>query len=630
RERRGYTGDGQISAQAAIYNFNTQSFYTKWINDIADAQNSKTGYVPNTAPYQSGGGGTPWGSAYIILPWYMYLYYGDVAILEQHFNGMKKYIKYLAGQTDSEGLIIENNLGEWVPPTPTEIPPSFVSSAYYFSNLTLMSKMAEVLGEELDAASFEKTAEETKLAFNKRYYNAENYSYSIGRQGANVFPLAFGLVPNQLINNVFKTLVNHIEVNTKGHFDTGMMGTPYLLEVLTKYGRPDLAYTVMNHRDFPSFGYNIERGATTLWETWSGKDSHSHPMFGSVCAWYFQGLAGINPDPKNPGFKHINIKPNPIDELDFSNASYSSVHGDITSNWEYNNGVFNLDVEIPPNTTASVFVPGNNVNNVIADDSNVIFIGVENDFLHYEIQSGKYTFILQNLGDFVQNPILSIPVIDPPDSTLFSPDSVLVNIRQYSKNAEIRFTLDGSEPNENSELFTEPFVIRKSTVVKAGTFKAGLKPGFIKSNRIVFIDSLANGINYNYFIGAWNQLPDFEKLEPEKWGTIYNFDLNEFENLDDKFGIVFTCDLEIMNEDIYTFFLSSNDGSKLFIDNKLVVDSDSLHGFFEKIGTIKLDSGKHKLRLEYFQAGGGKGLELKYESANTEKQKIPANVLFMK
>lgn len=630
RERRGYTGDGQISAQAAIYSFNTQSFYTKWINDIADAQNKKTGYIPNTVPYQGGGGGTPWGSAYIIIPWYMYLYYGDIAIIEQHYDGMKQYIKYLAAQTDNEGLIVENELGEWVPPTSTKIPPSFVSSAYYYYDLTLMAEMAKVLAKETDVALFLKTMEGTKQAFNKRYYNPEKFSYSIGWQGSNVFPLAFGMVQKTQIKDVFNTLANHVEVNTKGHFDTGMMGTPYLLEVLTKYGRPDLAYSVMNRRDFPSFGYNIERGATSLWETWSGKDSHSHPMFGSVCAWFFQGVVGINPDPENPGFKHTIIKPNVVDELDFANATYTSVYGDITSNWEYKNGVLKLLVEIPANSTASVFIPGNNIDDVSSNTSAVKFIGVEDEFLHYEISSGKYTFISKNLKELIQTPMLSIPVIDPPDSTLFSPDSVLVNIRQYSKNAEIRFTLDGSEPNESSKLFTHAFVLRNSTVVKARTYRKGLKPGFTKLNRIVFIDSLANGINYNYFIGDWNKLPDFEKLNPVKSGTVYNFDLNEFENLDDKFGIVFMGEIEIIHEDNYTFFLSSNDGSKLFIDNKLVVDADGLHGFEVEPGSIKLNSGKHKIRLEYFQAGGGKGMELQYESSNIEKQKVPANVLFMR
>ena len=203
RERRGYTGDGQIAAQAAIYSLDMKSFYTKWLYDIADAQNSKTGFVPNTAPYQSGGGGTPWGSAYIIIPWYMYLYYGDTTVLEEHYEGMKHYIDYLKTQTDSEGLIVEKNLGEWVPPVPTVIPPSFVSSAYYYYDLTLMQNIATILKKDLDANSFLKTKEKVKKSFNKRYYKAKESSYSIGWQGANVFPLAFDLVPEQHKEKVF-------------------------------------------------------------------------------------------------------------------------------------------------------------------------------------------------------------------------------------------------------------------------------------------------------------------------------------------------------------------------------------------------------------------------------------------
>lgn len=445
RERRGYTGDGQIAAQAAIFNFDMRRFYTKWLNDIADSQNRETGLVTNTVPFHNGSGGTAWGSAYILIPWYMYLYYGDVVILEKHYGGMKKYIEYLFSLVDDDGLIIENDLGDWVPPTPIEIPASFVSSTFYYYDLTLMSKIANVLGKNPDSDSFIAKAEELKQAFNKRYYDPVKFSYSIGYQGANVFPLAFGLVPEELVNKVFSTLTHNIEVTTRGHFDTGMMGTPYLLEVLTKYGRPDLAYTVMNQRDYPSFGYNIERGATTLWETWTGKDSHSHPMFGSVCAWFHKGLAGINPDPENPGFRHTIIKPNVVDELGFVNATHTSMYGEITSNWKYDNGRFNLKVRIPPNTTASVFIPGKSVNDVVVDKSNVDFIGVEGNFLHYEVSSGEYNFVSKNIEELVPTPMLSIPVINSPDSTLFYPDSVLVNIRQYSKNAEIRLMLDGRE-----------------------------------------------------------------------------------------------------------------------------------------------------------------------------------------
>ena len=625
RERRGYTGDGQIAAQAAIYNFDMQSFYTKWLNDIADAQDKKTGYVPNTVPYHSGGGGTPWGSAYIIMPWYMYLYYGDSAVVQKHYEGMKHYLDFLSTQTDDQGLIVEKELGEWVPPEKTEIPPSLVSSAYYYYDLLLMSKIAIILGKKADAALYLSTSKQLKEAFNEKYYHPETATYSIGRQGANVFPLAFGLVPGQLIDQVFESLVRNVEVNKKGHFDTGMMGTPYLLEVLTKFGRPDLAYTVMNRRDFPSFGYNIERGATTLWESWTGNDSHSHPMFGSVCAWFFQGLGGINPDPDNPGFKHIIIKPTVINELGFVNTIYPSGHGTIISNWELNEGGLKLHVSVPPNTSASIFIPGNNVESLTAE---VTLVDNKDGVAHFEIGSGDYTFLSKDIDHLLRSPMLSIPVIDPSKQTSFSPDSIEVNIRQYSKDAQIRYTLDGGEPSEASKKFHQPFQIHKSTHIKAKVFRDGSEPGFTSRSTIVFIDSIKNGISYEYFLGAWDRLPDYEDLVPEKTGKVYDFDLNEFDDLADQFGISFSGELEINFSGTYSFYLVSNDGSKLFINDKLVVDTDGLHAFSGTSGEIDLDSGKHRIRLDYFQAGGGKGLELEYEGPNTEKQRIPADVLF--
>jgi len=635
RERRGYTGDGQIAAQAAIYSFDMRSFYTKWINDIADAQNKKTGYVPNTTPYHSGGGGTAWGSAYIIIPWYMYLYYNDVRILEEHFDGMKKYIEYLDGRRDRDGLIYIDerdswDLGEWVPPTHTIISPSYVSSAYYYYDLELMSKISKVLKNNSDHKYFQNKSEKTKEAFNVRYFDKEKNSYSIGKQGANVFALAFGLVPEQVEKQVLNTLVKNVEIENTGHFDTGMMGTPYLLEVLTKYNRADLAYTVMNQRDFPSFGYNIEQGATTLWETWTGNESHSHPMFGSVAAWFFQGLGGINPDENNPGFKHIVIKPNVISDLDYSNALYKSAYGEIISSWKYENGDLKLMVVVPPNTTASVFIHGNNIENGSVDNSDANFIGVEANRFHYEVPSGKYEFTSNKISKLIKSPMLSIPVISPPDSILFSKDLISVNISDYSKNAEIRYTLDGSTPNESSTLFIEPFTFKleKTTSVKARVFKNGVKPSNISTSRIVFVDTEKNGLIYKYYLGDWSKLPNFSKLKPQRTGKVYNFDLNEFKDLDNKFGILFSGEIEIASDGTYKFYLSSNDGSKLFINNKLVVNSDGLHGFWGEFGEIYLSKGKHKIKVEYFQAGGGKGLELLYEGPNIEKQKVPADFLF--
>ena len=634
RERRGYTGDGQIAAQAAIYNLDMKNFYTKWIGDISDAQNKITGYVPNTTPFHGGGGGTAWGSAYIIIPWYMYLYYNDIKILEENYNGMKKYIEYLDGRRDKDGLIYIDevdpwDLGEWVPPTETIISPSYVSSAYYFYDLKLMSKISKVLKNNTDYNYYKIKSDNTKNAFNVRYYDNEKNNYSIGKQGANVFALAFGLVPEQLEEAVLNSLVNNVEIANFGHFDTGMMGTPYLLEVLTKYDRTDLAYTLMNQRDFPSYGYNIDRGATSLWETWTGNESHSHPMFGSVTAWFYQGLGGIYPDENNPGFKHIKIKPNIVQGLDFVSTAYNSIYGNIVSSWKYENETMKLLVEIPPNTTASVFIHGSSVATASVDNSNAKFIGVEENRLHYEVPSGNYQFISRNINELIKSPMLPAPVIIPTDSILFSKDLISIKINDYSDNAEIRYTLDGSTPNLKSTLYTKPFSFKfnESSTIKARVFKNGVKPSNISTSRITLIDTLLNGWNYKYYAGSWTKIPNYSKLKPQKIGRMYDFNLNDFSNLSNEFGILLSSELEIKDNGEYIFYLKSNDGSKLFINEKLIIDADGLHGFSGGSKNIKLSKGKHKIRLEYFQAGGGKGLELLYEGPNIEKQVIPADVL---
>ncbi len=628
RERRGYTGDGQISALAAIYSFDMASFYTKWLNDIKDAQNQITGYVPNTAPYQNGSGGAAWGSAYIIIPWYMYLYYGDKKIIDLHYTGMKKWIDFLKHQTDEDGIIIETMLGEWVPPEPTEIPPSFVSTAYYYHDLILMSKMAKILEKNEDKEYFKRIAHKTKEAFHKKYFNQNKKSYSIGRQGANVFALGFGLVPDDLKKDVFNNLVKNIEVNTRGHFDTGVMGTPLLLDVLTQYGRPDLAYTVMNQRDFPSFGYTIGRGATTLWETWGGSDSHSHPMFGSVCQWFFQALAGINPDPDFPGFKHIILKPHPIGSLKFTKATYPSMYGKIENSWQMKNGDFFFQTTIPTNTTASVYIPAEDRNSVDVKGKNVTFVEIKNHLAQYRIDAGSYSFFSKNISSQIKMPMLATPIITPADTVVFLPDAATVCISSDLEETEIRYTLDGTEPEKNSILYKKPFKIYESTIINARVFKKGCKPSSTKTNTITFIDPERNGLNYEYFEGSWEKLPDFDFLKPTKKGSIYDIGLEQIVPQSDKFSLVFSGRITIQTVGDYTFFLNSNDGSKLFIDNKLVVDNDGLHGSLEKSGLINLLPGSHSIKITYFQAGGGMHLQAYFTGPETEKQKIPPSMLF--
>jgi alpha-L-rhamnosidase len=363
RERLGYTGDGQVAAQAAIYALDMPRFYSKWTDDIADARNHVTGYVPHTAPFEGGGGGPPWGSAMVLMPWYLYLYYGDRTALERHYQAMQDWVRYLGTRTDAQGIVVKEEpggwfLGDWCPPKKIEIPPEFVCSCYYAHCADLVRHAAEVLGHPQDAAAMTALFAHTRQAVHTRYFDPAQRQYGNGRQGANFFPLAFGMVPREHEAAVFARAVEIVERDNHEHFDTGFVGTPLVLDVLTARGRADLAYRLMNQRDLPSFGHMLASGATTLWEDWDGRSSRMHPMFGGACRWFWQGLAGINPDPRRPGFAHVFIQPRPVEDLQWVRAEYRSLRGPISVNWTREGGRFHMDLTVPPNTEATVTLPG--------------------------------------------------------------------------------------------------------------------------------------------------------------------------------------------------------------------------------------------------------------------------------
>ncbi len=396
RERVGYTGDwGQVAAEAAMFNFDMARFYTKWLDDMSDAQNPESGFVPHSAPFEGGGGGPPWGSGYVVVAWLVYLYYGDRRILERHYPGMRRWVEYLKSRTDKEGIVIREepgswDLGEWATPGPLEIPPSFVNTCYYAYVAKLIAKMALVLGKRQDISYFMALARAAGRAVNRNFFDLRQMQYWQGRQGANVFPLSFGLAPRRHKDAIFERMVDIIVNQNQSHFDTGIFGTRFVLDLLTAGGRADLAYAMMNQETFPGFGWQIAQGATTLWENWNGHGSHNHAMFGSVCHWFYKSLAGINPDPKQPGFKHVIIRPCPVGGLAHAEATYRSIHGEIASSWRIESDGFNLNLRIPANCTATVLLPTDNAGNVKASHGRAM--GLLEGRLAYEIGSGRCEF----------------------------------------------------------------------------------------------------------------------------------------------------------------------------------------------------------------------------------------------
>jgi alpha-L-rhamnosidase len=398
RERLGYTGDGQANMESALYAFNMTQFYQKWLTDINDARNKKTGFVTHTAPFGGGGGGPAWGSAYVIMPWLYYSYYGDERVLTQHYPGMKQWIEYLTTRTDKNGLITKEEpdgwcLGDWCTPTQIEIPEPFVNTAYFYHVTDLMSKVAKALGKNEDYQAFIAIREKIKADFNKAYYSSSKSSYWEGRQGADAFALGFGLVSENNYKPVFNSLLDHLS-KINYHFDTGILGTPMLLKVLAKNGRHDIIYKIMNQKDFPSFGYLLDDKNSTLWESWNGDGSKSHPMFGSVIEWFYSGIGGIKVDPTNPGMKHFILSPQNISELTYCKSSYNTLFGNIRSEWKRDEtGKMYMLIEVPPNTSATFVLPQGK-QSIKSSNGQSYSVKNSNEGFVTEFKSGTYEFEL--------------------------------------------------------------------------------------------------------------------------------------------------------------------------------------------------------------------------------------------
>jgi alpha-L-rhamnosidase len=394
RERLGYTGDGQVAMESAVLSFNMLQFYRKWFDDIDDARNKKTGFVTHTAPFGGGGGGPAWGSAYVIMPWLYYTYYGDTEVLKDHYTGMKQWVTYLQTRTDDKGLITHEEpkgwcLGDWCTPTDIQVPEPLVNTAYYYHVTVTMAKVAALLGKNDDRVQFETLAQQIKANFNKAYYDPAKKTYWQGRQGADVFALAFGLVPQENHGDVFNALLAHLD-QLNYHFDTGILGTPLLLKVLSQNNRDDVAYKLMDQKSKPGFAYLLDDKNSMLWEEWNGGGSHAHPMFGSVVSWFYSALGGIKPG--DVGLQHFTIEPKPIADLTWCKTAYTSLYGKIRSEWKMkSNGNLEVLIEVPANTSASFVLPGDK-KVIKAAGGKSIPAKIVNGQNVVEIQSGVYRF----------------------------------------------------------------------------------------------------------------------------------------------------------------------------------------------------------------------------------------------
>ncbi|MDD2381510.1 MAG: family 78 glycoside hydrolase catalytic domain [Mariniphaga sp.] len=374
REKGAYTGDGQVVAEASIHDFHVPAYYTKWLNDMRDAQ-EENGRIPNTAPtlVGGGGGGIAWGSAYILIPWWMNHYFDDMRILEDHYPTMKKYIQYLKelgvrDEDPGEPYIIDffdgywSSLGEWCAPGQSDCPNhAVVNTFYYYYNSLLMSKIAGKLGHDDDSKYYRSLSDTVKQHFNRKFFNPETGLYGTADPYQTYLLLALmgDVVPEGYEEKVFQVLVEDIH-NRDDHLNTGIIGTKYLWPVLVQGGEQERIYRLATQTTYPSYGYWIVNGSTTLLEEWSGESSHNHEMFGSITEYFFKFLAGIqSPLEGNTtaGYRNIHIEPYVPQRLEHVDASLETVAGTVVSRWKNEAGAFLQEVSLPANTTGTVVLP---------------------------------------------------------------------------------------------------------------------------------------------------------------------------------------------------------------------------------------------------------------------------------
>ena len=377
-ERLGWTGDAQVFARTAAFNMDVAGFFTKWLADVA-ADQQADGAVPFVVPdvlSENGRGASAsaaWADAAVIIPWTMYLSYGDARILETQYPSMKGWVEYMRRQAGEKNLWNTGfHFGDWLAfaTTASDYPGAttgkdLIATAFYAHSTDLLQRTAAVLGKTDDARAYEALLPKIKEAFVQEFVTA---SGRVGENTQTAYALAlqFDLLPEGLRGEAARRLA--AEVRARGHLTTGFVGTPYLCQVLSRYGHADVAYRLLNRQEYPSWLYPVKQGATTIWERWDGQkpdgsfqdagmNSFNHYAYGAIGEWMYRVIAGLDVDPEEPGYKHVLAQPQPGGGLTSADARLETLYGEASSGWALADDRLTVSVAVPPNARGTVRLP---------------------------------------------------------------------------------------------------------------------------------------------------------------------------------------------------------------------------------------------------------------------------------
>jgi alpha-L-rhamnosidase len=418
-ERLGWTGDAQVFCRTAAFNMEVAGFFTKWLRDLA-ADQLPNGSVPHVIPdvlstkERAEAGAAGWADAAVIIPWTMYLTYGDRRILEDQYDSMAKWVGYMRQRAGDDYVWSGDfHFGDWLAFATTS--PAYpgattgtdlIATAFFAHSTDLLQRIATVLGRQDDAAKYAEQLARIKDAFQREFVTGA------GRVGENtqtayVLALEFDLLPEAMRPLAARRLAD--EIRQRKHLTTGFLGTPYLCHVLARYGFLDEAYMLLTREQYPSWLYPVKQGATTIWERWDGQkpdgsfqdrgmNSFNHYAYGAVGDWMYRVMAGLEIDESAPGYKHVLVQPRPGGGFTSAKASHKTMYGTVSSAWTLDANQFTLDVEIPPNTRGTVRLPNARVAEVsesgqrVADGNGVTAARQDGNAVVVEVASGKYRF----------------------------------------------------------------------------------------------------------------------------------------------------------------------------------------------------------------------------------------------
>ncbi|WP_320167727.1 family 78 glycoside hydrolase catalytic domain [Mangrovibacterium marinum] len=414
-ERLGWTGDAQAFAATAAFNFNVNSFYAKWLKDLA-ADQAADGSVPNVIPNILDEQCSPgWGDVATIAPWVMYRTYGDKVLLENQYESMKKWVKYIQNSAQNNLWKPKQSFGDWLFYRPEDdnsgraaaTDKDLIAQCFYAHSTQLLINAAKVLEKNYEVSYFDSLLTHIKDAFLHEYVTPAGRMVS-GTQTAYVLALQFDMLPEAMRADAVERLVQNIH-DYGDHLTTGFLGTPYLCHVLSRFGHSDLAYQLLLEKSYPSWLYPVTMGATTIWERWDGikpdgtlqtpgMNSFNHYAYGAIGEWMYGVAAGIQSAPEVPGFKEIQIKPVVTRRLNFVEAEFQTYYGKLVSHWQWEQGQLLFQVSIPVNTSARVFIPAQSVDQIREDGRalrshrDLELIGQVDGYVEVMLGSGDYEF----------------------------------------------------------------------------------------------------------------------------------------------------------------------------------------------------------------------------------------------